>query len=190
MKRIILCLALSLGLTTISLGQNKSLNNRQSFKLGYSNTPELANWSSKLMSNNLWLEGNYGYNNFLESGIYLGYTNYTNYDATTGLNQNIQTYISNAFFYGVNTNLQILPLLKLAQEPRLDLYISGKVGLLSFVSPKESALSGSSFDARFYMGASYFLFSKLGLYAEYGFSKKVKQNGFEPGYRLGIAIKL
>jgi hypothetical protein len=142
------------------------------------------------MNNNLWLEGNYGHNNFLESGIYLGYTNFTNYDATTDLNQNIQTYTSNAFFYGVNTNLQILPLLKPAQEPRLDLYISGKVGLLSFVAPKESVLSGSTFDASFYLGASYFVFRNLGLYAEYGFSKKVKQNGFEPGYKLGIAVKL
>lgn len=190
MTRVLFLSFLILGFSMICSSQNMSLNNWQTFKLGYSRTPELTNWSNKLMNNNLWIEGNYGYKNFWESGIYLGYTNYTNYDAATNINQNTQTYISNALFYGVNTNLQIIPLLNIAQEPRFDLYISAKVGLVSFIAPKQSVINGSAFNASINLGVGYFFTSKFGVYAEYGFSKKIKLNEFEPGYKLGIAVKL
>lgn len=189
MTRVLFLSYLTLGFSMICSGQNTYQNNWQSFKIGYSKTPELANWSNKLMNNNLWIEGNYGYKNFLESGIYLGYTNYTNYDAATDINQNTQTYISNALFYGVNTNLQILPLLNIAQEPRFDLYISGKVGLVSFIAPKQSVINGSAFNTSINLGLGYFFTRKFGVYAEYGFSKKIKLKEFEPGYKLGIALK-
>jgi hypothetical protein len=190
MKQIFLILTLVLGFTAASFAQNSYLNDRLSLKLGYNKTPLLSNWKSKLMDNNLWIEGNYGHNNFLESGIYLGYTNCTNYDTPTEQDQNIQTYISHALFYGVNTNLQIIPLLNIAQEPRFDLYISGKLGLVSFIAPKQSVINGSAFNASIHLGVGYFFTRKFGVYAEYGFSKKIKLNEFEPGYKLGIAVKL
>ncbi len=190
MKQILLCLTLTLGFTSASFAQSSYLNGRLSFKLGYNKTPLLPRWNSKLMDNNLWIEGNYGYKNFLESGIYLGYTNYTNLDAPTDINQNTQSYISNALFYGVNTNLQIIPLLNIAQEPRFDLYISGKVGLVSFIAPKQSVINGSAFNASINLGVGYYFTRKFGVYAEYSFSKKIKLNEFEPGYKLGIAVKL
>ena len=191
MKKIALLSILTLGLASISFGQSSYLNNRLSFKLGVSKTPELANWRSKFMSNNFWLEGNYGHNKFFETGIYLGYTNFSNITKPT--EEIIQTYTTNALFYGVNTNFHIMPLFNFADEPRFDVYISGKAGLVSYIAPKSYIRNGTSFDAGVYGGISFYVFRHLGLFAEYGFyiksptKKWVKQ--FDPGFKLGITLK-
>ncbi|MFA5648873.1 MAG: hypothetical protein WC951_11265 [Bacteroidales bacterium] len=187
MKKIVLLSLLTLGLASISFGQSSYLNNRLSFKLGVSKTPELANWRSKFMSNNFWLESNYGHSKFFESGVYLGYTNFSNYTKPT--EEILQAYTTNAFFYGVNTNFHIMPLLNFTNEPRFDVYISGKIGLLSFDAPKNTNITGTQLDAAINIGASYFIFRHLGVYAEFGFSKKLWFNEFDPGFKLGITLK-
>ncbi|HZJ73831.1 MAG TPA: hypothetical protein VFC87_03410, partial [Perlabentimonas sp.] len=180
---------LTLGLSSISFGQGSYLNNRLSFKLGVSKTPELANWRSKFMSNNFWFESNYGHSKFLESGIYLGYTNFSNIDITENNQIITSSNISNAFFYGVNTNFHIMPLFNFANEPRFDVYISGKTGFVSYIAPKSYILNGTSFDAGVFGGINYYIFRRLGVYAEYGYYIIPRANFFDPGFKLGITLK-
>ena len=189
MKKIVLLSILTLGLASISFGQSSFLNNRLNFKLGYSKIPSLSRYNGELLKGTLWLEGNFGHSKLFESGVYLGYTNFSDMYITENHQIITSPKISNAFFYGVNTNFHIMPLFNFANEPRIDVYISGKAGFGSFISPKHFFLSGTSFDAGVFGGINYYIFRRLGVYAEYGYYIMPRANFFDPGFKLGITLK-
>lgn len=176
--------------------QESSIYHRVNLKLGHSNTPKFAYYWDEFTVGNIRLEGNYGLTNFVEVGGYFGYDKFLNFRMPVANQDNPETggqffytYQSDALFYGINANFHIMPFFVKDKRVRLDIYLSAKIGAISMLAPTRSAYYGTAFDYGGYAGLAYYLGKNWGLFAEYGFNKKVKMSEMEPCLRYGVTVK-
>jgi len=176
--------------------QKSNIYHRVGLKLGHSNTPKFLKWDKNYEVGNIRLEGNYGLNSFIEVGGYLGYYKFWNMKNPLanpdfpGATNEFYRYQSDALFYGINSNIHLMPFLVKNNKVRIDLYLSGKLGAISMIAPANSTYSGTAFDYGGYAGMAYYITKSWGLYVEYGLNKKVKMSEMEQCLRYGIAVKL
>ncbi len=193
MERIILVILIVLASIKLGYAQNPYLNERLSLKLGHSQTPKFTDWSNDIKMGNIRLETNYMFLNFIESGLYLGYSNFRNIEQPSSTSQTstfFSSYQSNALFYGLNTNIHLLPFFVGNKKIRVDLYIGAKMGLISIIATENSMFHGNNFDYGLLGGANYFITKKWGVYVEYGISKRLNLKETEPCLRYGIVVKI
>jgi hypothetical protein len=171
----------------IIFGQDSYIRNRWNFKTGYSQYITNRSINNKsIIVGNLRLEANYGITNFIEAGIYIGYSRIESSkinwaDTTIMLNKCFTP------FYGINCNLHLLPLLVKKDNFRFDLYVSGKLGGLYFVSPLGYYPHGHSAEYGIGGGLSFYLGKHWGFYSEYCFGKYFfKDNS---NLRYGLTFK-
>ena len=189
MSRISLLVLFLLTFTAAGYSQNTYLNERLTLKFGHSNTPKFWNYNNDIVLGNLRLETNYVLCNFIEPGLYVGYSNFKNteFPLTSTL---ITPYKSDALFYGLNTNFHILPFIFRSGKIRFDIYAGAKLGMITMIAPANSLYKGTQFDYALLGGANYLITKNWGIYVEYGVSKKVNFSDTEPCLRYGIVVKL
>ncbi len=175
--------------------QKSNIYHRVGLKLGHSTTPKFLKWDNNLEIGNVRFEGNYGINNFIEVGGYLGCYKFWNIDNPIanpdfpGTTNEFHRYQSDALFYGVNANFHVMPFLVKRDKVRIDLYLSGKLGAISMIAPAGSVYSGTALDYGLYAGLAYYITKSWGLYVEYGLNRKVQMSEIEPCLRYGVTVK-
>jgi hypothetical protein len=195
-KTVLFLMIVSILLPSIGTkAQESNIYHRVNLKLGHSETPSFLNWEKNYDMGNVRVEGNYGITSFVEGGVYLGYDKFWNsekpsIDFDNPDPQFLATrYQSDALFYGLNANFQIMPLFIKDRRVRIDLFFSGKIGAISMLALEGSLYKGTAFDYGAYAGIAYFITKSWGLHIEYGFNKKVKLPEMEPCLRYGLSIK-
>lgn len=160
--------------------QESYINNRWTFKLAYANyqtnVASGANFKYET-TGNYQLEANYGFLNFLESGIYAGYSSWCG--------NNI------LYTYGANINAHILPFFIHARDFRFDAYVTGKIGgniWKQDVSYDNIRKYNNILEYGVGLGATFYPFKHFGVFAEYSFGKYFFNDNKK--FRAGIVIKL
>ena len=142
---LLLLLILVVACSFIGNAQNYTIKNRWNTKIGYSRNQTYDNdwpfawpdaWGDIPLINkrasNLRIELNYGVLNWLEVGIYGGFTCYNvekvTIDFITNLFIDRVTEKSFAPTFGVNVNFHLLPLLVKKEKCRWECYITAKYG--------------------------------------------------------------
>lgn len=136
-------------------------------------------------------ELNYGFLKNLEAGIYGGYSSIKLFEFTSANSGRYTT--TDGYLYGLNCNFHLLPFLIKKDDPRLDLYINGKLGGITvkrLKSFEEHCIGG---------GATVYLSKHLGIFGEYNYGKFLnKQAGNSGNFRyyqvynkvnFGLAVK-
>jgi hypothetical protein len=185
MRKLSLC-ALSFLISLFAFTQESSIKNRVNLKLGHSTTPKFLDYRiTDIRPRNLRLEANYGWNSFIEAGTYIGY----NYFRNVSFGSNTITVKTHAVFVGVNANFHPLPLLIKEHKLRFDIYLSGKLGLISMLASDNFVYTGTKPSYAIFGGASYYLTKRWGFYAEYGLSKVILLPEMEKALWYGVTIK-
>lgn len=135
-------------------------------RLGYSHYPK-KNERSAIMPA-LRAELNYGITKYIETGLYAGMgimealiykTPYTAYGRTKPI-----------FYYGMNANFHLVPLILKNENFRFDGYIATKFGGHYCSIPKGNfPTGGNMFEYGIGMGVAYYLNRTLGIFAEYSY---------------------
>jgi hypothetical protein len=136
-------------------------------------------------------ELNYGFLDYLEAGIYGGYSSVKLFEYTSAHQGRFTT--TDGYLYGLNCNFHLLPLLNKKEDRWLDLYLTGKLGgitISNLKSLEEHCIGG---------GATVYLSKHLGIFGEYNYGKFLKKpvNNFgtflyNPVYNkvnFGLAVK-
>ena len=136
-------------------------------------------------------ELNYGFLDNIEAGIYGGYSNIKLFEFTSPNSGRYTT--TDAYLYGLNCNFHLLPFLIKKDDPRLDLYITGKLGGITIKQLKtfeEHCIGG---------GAAVYLSKHLGIFGEYNYAKFMNKHTnrfgnflYNPAYNkinFGLAVK-
>lgn len=104
---------------------------------------------------------------------------------------------SNAFFYGINTEIHLIPLFTGVSNSRIDIYTILKLLLVSkfwHPLPKPGAMdsfewvSETGFEMGLGVGVSYMFTRKFGVFAEYNIGNYFNEDNTR--YRAGLKIKL
>ena len=166
--------------------QNYSIINRWNTKLVYSSYQNFGHPGMRSsITPAFQAEANYGLLSFLEVGAYTGYSNiYTLNEIAVGdgvFSGSLEA--TNAYFYGLNTNVHLLPFLLKTKKFRVDLYASAKCGGFYRASDKGSwPERGHTLDYGIYAGTAFYFGEHFGLFGEYGL-------GNNTNHRFGLSFK-
>lgn len=162
------------------------------FSLSFSNikVKERDYWFEENLLN-LDVEYNHNINSYFGVGGYAGFGIFEEWDCQKENNTVTSTFLkySSSFHYGLNSKFHLLPLVLKDGFPRLDLYVSGKVGLISLNSSAGENIipaKGSYFDYSLMLGGSVYLTKKFGVYAEAGYKSYKYYQGFNARYGLAF----
>lgn len=165
------------------LGQESYIKDRWNFKIGYipiKITPKFMFDSEKNFFtthfHSLHLEANYGFFNTIEGGPYVGYCfiEADNIEIDDG-GYTLIGLTGNVLYYGINANFEIFPLFIKKDDFRFDLYVTTKIGAVSYLTPKDCIpTKGTYFDYNVGGGLCFYPFSHLGIFSEFLVGSKVK----------------
>lgn len=143
--------------------QTSYIKNRWNFKVSYAKYLTGRRIGDKNETTGKWrFEGNYGILNFIETGVYFGFSNFqTSYPRDTYLTPS----------YGINVNLHIIPMFIKANDFRFDLYLSGKYGGRYITTPSNYFIHGHYDEYGIGGGISFYLWDHIGIFTEYSFGK-------------------
>jgi hypothetical protein len=167
------------------------IKNRNNIKIGYTGIVTGLSRSSGMKKNekirtpNFKLEFNRGLTQYIEAGFHLAYTAFdftqVNWSDTT-----FSSFKAPCVFYGLNSNIHVLPLFIHENDFRFDIYATLKAGSFFYINANENLKE----TIEYYWGGgfSFYAFKKAGLYIEY--TKGRFNHGFD-NYRVyyGITYK-
>ncbi len=188
----------------------KSLSNRIELKLNYSNVnsnqiiPDYTN-STTLLKEFIYkknpqynFEGLYLLNEIWSFGVYLGYSRGTYIRYNAEYNNDDDSYFvsmnsfGNSLSYGVESNIQLLPLLLKSENLRFNLYCPVRIGMVSqnlttsFVTnTKIWEKPVLEFGAG--LGLSYYFTKNIGIFGEYQLGQFY--NNRYTQWKMGLALK-
>jgi hypothetical protein len=113
-------------------------------------------------------ELNYGFLDYVEAGIYGGYSSVKLFEFTSAHQGRYTT--TDGYFYGLNCNFHPLPLLNKKEDRWLDLYLTAKLGGITISNLKtleEHCIGG---------GATVYLSKHLGIFGEYNYGNFLKKH--------------
>lgn len=178
LKKNILVFCLMLAATILGAAplraQQYSIKDRWTVKLDYSKYQPLGfTWQNSDFTPSFQTELNYGIYNYIELGSYFGFGTLKTTGQIETIGDSSTSYSftkkANALFYGVNTNVHLLPFLIKSEKFRFDLYASGKLG--GFYRFSEEGMypgRGHVLDCGIYLGAAFYLGRYVGVFGEYG----------------------
>jgi len=204
MRRIIIIIFLFLCLKDFAQIQNISLKLSYSTASAYSIDPFFMDGQILLVNNNhrkphVRIEADYFLNQNIEVGLYLGYSPITSNVLSTYTDNETNTEISyyahgydKTYFYGLNLNYHILPLLLKMEKSRFDLYAIAKAGMVS-EQIYDLQTNTKSFNNPFPefgvgIGAGYFFTKHIGIFGEYSLGQFYNKDKMQ--LRGGLVIKL
>ena len=187
MKKVSFLFIISNILVICSFGQESYIKTRWNLKGGYSRYETSTYiYNKNVTVGNIRLEANYGILNYIETGIYVGYSKIElikiNFADTIIIRKDCPTP-----FYGITCNFHILPFLVKEKDFRFDLYLTGKLGALYFKSPSDFNTHGQYSEYGLGGGLSFYLWKHLGAYAEYSYGKYYFKD--DSNFRYGLTIK-
>ncbi len=144
--------------------QNSYLKGRYNFKLGYTSYPEEYSHSHRIP--NFRLQADYGLLDYLEVGIYTGYSRFSCYNLAGGGDYGRP---ANTLFYGVNLNFNPLTFAIKADDFRFDTYLTAKFGGHYKFIPKNYSLPRHMTEYSVGIGAAFYIWKQLGVFAEYNY---------------------
>ncbi len=188
MKKLFLLAATIIILSVNSFCQSDSyIKNRWNIKAGYARyiTGNRSNNKNET-TGNLRLECNYGILNFIESGLYIGFSNF---DFIINTDFDHKKYFTP--FYGININVHLLPLIVKSNDFRFDLYLAGKFGGRYFTTPDNYYIHGHYNEYGLGSGISFYFWDQFGIYAEYCFGKYQFRDAIKDNAKLryGVTFK-
>lgn len=172
--------------------QNTTNNFTLKTSLGYVNKG--AYNSSKAIQPSI--EGNYRLGKFLDAGVYLGYATLA-YPVRIPLSNTTdqfewKSFNSYAFFYGITTNIHILPLF-FDERLRFDLYMSPTVGYMiqnhsTYTDRIEQVWSTPELEYGVGLGLKFKINKNFGVFGEYSVGKYFIQEFGRA--KIGVAVNL
>ena len=162
-------------------GQDSYLKNRWNIKLSYAPYPTggiMYGGNDKPKSKittDIRLEGNYGILNFLETGIYMGYSPFkdlvdfsnTFIDTSGQVHNAIHHPYGHFLSYGLNANVHFLPFF-IQKDSRIDFYFTAKYGGRSSLVSKGNRYRH---DLGFGLGFAFYFSKNIGLHTEWLLTK-------------------
>jgi hypothetical protein len=165
----------------------EKINRKDYVTLTFSNTKITNNLFPNSNFFNAQLEYNRKITNCVGLGAYMGYGIYDEW-INVGLNnvENLTTNrMANSLQYGVCSKLYLLPLFFENPIPRIDLYLTTKVGFIKLNSSKtlpSLPARGNYFDYSIMGGLTFFLSKKFGIIGEAGYKHFKFRQGFYVRY--------
>lgn len=162
--------------------------NSQSFVLGEQNYDKNSQYGVDVM---------YRINNVISTGLYLGYSKGTYVKNKVELsNSNTMTSVidcfGNSFFYGIKSEVNILPLFLKDREIRLNLYCPIQMGLVSqrvtTVDINSKKWDNPAYEIGVGMGLSYNFIRNIGVFGEYQLGKFY--NDRKTQWKVGVLVTL
>jgi hypothetical protein len=164
---------------------------RWSIKAGYSSYPGLFVSVSGIKQSygNYRIEANYGLLNFLETGLYLGYSRTTSYMNPaidpTWVYKNLNTP-----YFGVNLNFHPLTFLIKKPDFRFDLYLLARYGGVYYFSPQAYIpAKGLQFQYQHGAGLGFSLSKHFGIFGEYSYGVYGVLAKPSENLRYGLSVK-
>lgn len=141
------------------------------------------------------LEGLYGFNKYYSAGFYFGYAN-----GTFISNEKIESAsetayyrmdrLGKSFFYGVNGELQLLPLFLNTERLRLHMYLPVQFGLVSqhitTLNTKTSDWDKPAFEIGTGLGLGYNFTMNIGVFGEYRLGRFYNQRNSQ--WKVGLVF--
>lgn len=102
---------------------------------------------------------------------------------------------SNTFYYGLNSEFHLLPLLFRVEDSRIDIYTNIKIGMVSQywhpsieggIAPSPDWESQNSFEIGLGLGVSYMFTKRIGVFFDYNFGHYLNDDNtrFEAGLKI------
>ena len=133
---------------------------------------------------------NYCFNRFFSSGFNLGFGKYEGVDLQSKVLENngtsfVKKRMKPMLLYGVNINMQLLPIFIKKDDFFMDLYLSAKLGGIHLVDNNKGTFGEehSNLDYGIYGGIAVHPFKQWGVFYEYGYGNYIK-------WRAGISLRL
>ncbi|MFA6129092.1 MAG: hypothetical protein WC699_17470 [Bacteroidales bacterium] len=187
-KKIVILFALIFSFMTVS-AQDSYVKNRWNFKAGYGNYEgwSVSDRGVKNTFGNYRLEANYGILNFLETGLYVGYSRISSRPVPV-IGQGLIYQNQNTPFFGIGLNFHPLTFLIKKPDFRFDLYLLGRYGGIYYSSPEDYIpAKGLKFQNSQGVGLAFYFTKHIGVYTEYSFSGLHVKSG---NFRYGLSVKL
>ncbi|HPR33614.1 MAG TPA: hypothetical protein PLK12_16050 [Prolixibacteraceae bacterium] len=172
--------------------QQYSIKDRWNIKTDYGFYPDLGyNFGfSNDFTPVVQVEANYGVLDFMEVGVYSGFTQVTAgvfiYDDPDSISAWGFGSDAPIIFYGVTTNIHLFPFILKSEKFRIDFYVSGKLGGFYIFSEETGDFTeperGNRFDYGVYGGLSFYIGEHWGIYGEYGYGNYCNS-------RVGLTFK-
>ncbi|MCF8357633.1 MAG: hypothetical protein K9H26_02670 [Prolixibacteraceae bacterium] len=170
--------------------QQYSIKERWNIKTNYDFYPNLGvtTLNSVEFSPVFGIEANYGLLNFLEVGLYSGYTRVRGIIFTSvSENRAIGTgHNAPVLFYGATANVHLFPFFFKREKFRIDCYLSGKFGGFYIYAEERGDYRvperGNRFDYGVYGGLAIYIGEHWGIYGEYGYGNYCNS-------RVGLTFK-
>lgn len=142
-------------------------------------------------------EGLYSINKIWSVGIYLGYSNGTfisNEITGSGIdyfNASMNKF-GKSYFYGIESNIQLLPLLLKSENLRFNLYCPIRIGMVS-QNVTTFQTNTKTWDAPVFeygtgLGVSYYFTKNLAIYGEYQLGHFINKRNSQ--WKVGLAVKI
>lgn len=157
------------------------IKERLTIKAGYATQVSSGFWHNPYRDERYRLGVDYGVLDFVEGGVYGGYSGVRLVRRITPTS--FQGYKADAYSYGLNCNVQLLPLIFKNGSSLFDLYITGKVGGVTIKS--EKSFEEHSLGA----GTTMYLFRCAGVFGEFSYYKH-GSSSVKPALAFGLAVKL
>ena len=148
----------------MAISQNSLIKGRYNFKLGYTSYPEEYSHSHRIP--NYRLQADYGLLDYLEVGIYTGYSRFSCYNLAGGGDYGRP---AKTLFYGVNLNFNPLTFAIKADDFRFDTYLTAKFGGHYKFIPKNYSLPRHMTEYSVGIGAAFYIWKHIGVFAEYNY---------------------
>jgi len=174
--RFLFLIVLVLSLFSKSLvAQESYIKERFNTKIGFCKYPVLGQgFPLKKYTPCFEIETNYGISEFLEFGAYLGYSQYKEIDIVIDNPNHFFSDSRPLTFYGLNLNVQLLPIFIKKDSFWLDLYLSSKVGGFYYWNASTFTQKKKRFDYGIYGGLAVHPFKHWGGFVEYGYGNYVQ----------------
>lgn len=117
--------------------------------------------------NEIKLSVHKGINHYLETGLYLGHTNYF-FIASDGKNVGI----GNRLLTGLSVKAHLLPFVITAEDIRFDLYARSRIGISQLFGDPNPAAKNTFFQYCLGSGLAFYPTKKFGIFTEFGYDNK------------------
>jgi hypothetical protein len=166
--------------------QDSYIKDRWNIKAGYAENDSFypPQWSTKFIYADYRVEANYGFLEFLEAGVYLGFTWIGTIEQVWSKwdSKNVGTPL-----LGLNLNFHPLTFLIKKPDFRFDLYLLARYGGYYLVAPAEYLPArGFYFQYNHGAGLAFYLTKHIGVFGEYSYGVLAKPAG---SLRCGMSVK-
>lgn len=189
MRRFAFIAILMASFAVTTLAQDHNVKDRLRFSLSTDQLPSFKSYSS-FNNREDRLQTTYGVFKYLEVGGFVGHTSLYNslksdLGNSTWTSSRVKTH---GISYGATANFHPLPLLFDTKGLKLDLYLSGKVGAMTYPASDEYMVNGTYLFVQTHVGLAYYFTKRWGVFGEYGYNFYRNDYRFVT-YRYGLTFK-